>query len=185
MQVALVLRLTTEDRHPGARPKPRSGPAGWCLGLLLALAEAGSLAAQTAKVIQLRAADASGADHVDVIDDRGCNRENAFHALAEADLANCYCLRHAGTVFGYDRAFESLGALFVAFLDPDVDADGVAGTELGNIGTRVLCGNLGQGWMVHLKLFLLRIFSVSPDAAGRSVPPLPACASARSRHDSR
>ena len=48
------------------------------------------------------------------------------HALVRRSVAG---FAHAGVIAGEDDAFESLEALFIAFLDFDVHADGVAGAE--------------------------------------------------------
>src|SRR5581483_11291282 len=57
--------------------------------LLFAFAQACGLALEPAQIIQLGAAHAAGAHHIDVIDHRRMNRKNALHALPEADLAHC------------------------------------------------------------------------------------------------
>ena len=67
------------------------------------------------------------------------DRENALHALAEADLADGDGFAHAGVLAGDDGAFKRLQALFVAFLDLYVDADGIAGTELGDVRPSYSC----------------------------------------------
>ena len=101
---------------------------------------------RSAQIIQLGAADPAGAHHVDVIHHRSVQREDALHALAEADLAHGDGLAHAGVVLGDDGAFERLQAFLVAFLDLDVHADGVAGPELGMVAPLrlFLVQNLGQ-----------------------------------------
>ena len=99
---------------------------------LLAFSQTGGLALQAAQVIQLGPAHLARAHHVDVIDHLRMDREDALHSLAEADLANRDGLAQAGIVAGDQRSFESLEALFVAFLDLDVDPQGVAGPELGD-----------------------------------------------------
>src|SRR5262249_5615491 len=58
--------------------------AGGCFGrrvLAVHIAQAGSLALQSAEVIQLRAAHLRRPDHIDPINDFGVHRENALHAL--------------------------------------------------------------------------------------------------------
>src|SRR5215218_2999734 len=48
------------------------------------LLDLGGLAAQLAEVVQLRAADVTAGDDLDLLDDRGVYREGALHAHAEA-----------------------------------------------------------------------------------------------------
>src|SRR5690349_15957426 len=68
--------------------------------MLFALAEAGGLAPESAKVVQLGSADAAGADDIDVIDDAGIHREDALNALSEGDFADSDALAHAGIIAG-------------------------------------------------------------------------------------
>ena len=55
---------------------------------ILALGDAGRLAAATAQIIQLGAADLAAADHFDGFDQRRIDREDALDALAIGDLAH-------------------------------------------------------------------------------------------------
>src|ERR1035441_9339845 len=66
-----------------------------------------------------------------MIDDRSVHGEDALDALAKADLADGDALSHALAIAGDDGAFKSLEAFFFAFLDLDVNLNGVAGTKLG------------------------------------------------------
>jgi hypothetical protein len=50
---------------------------------------------------------------------------------AEADLADGDGLAHADVLARDDGAFKRLQAFLVAFFDADVDANGIAGAELG------------------------------------------------------
>src|SRR5207253_3004874 len=103
--------------------------------LALHIFETGSLATQTAKVIKLGAADFGRTHQLNPIDHARAHRENAFHTLPEADLAD----GEAGlrpTRSRQHHAFERLQALFLAFFDLDVNADGVTRDELGKVGTR-------------------------------------------------
>ncbi len=90
--------------------------------------ESSRFATETAEVEELGAADFVGANLLDLIDDLGVVGEDALDALAEAHLAN-----GEGTLCALaacdDHAFEGLEALFLAFLDLDLDANGVAGCE--------------------------------------------------------
>src|SRR5581483_276193 len=87
-------------RKPRARnsrsmvPSQRYLTAGWAgriptsFGELLAFLEPGGFAFQFAQVIQLGATHFTGADNIDMIDHARVQREDALHALAEANLAN-------------------------------------------------------------------------------------------------
>src|SRR6185312_3230802 len=109
---------------------------------LLALAQTGSFALKTAEVVELGAANASGTDHIDMIDYARVDGEDALHALAEADFADGDGFAHTGIIAGNERALERLQPLLVAFLDFDVDAEGVAGPERGDIRTQALLDKL-------------------------------------------
>src|ERR1035441_4500758 len=54
--------------------------------LLFALFETGGLAFQSAQIVELGAPRPARAHYVDVVDHLGVHREDALHALAEADL---------------------------------------------------------------------------------------------------
>ena len=96
-----------------------------------ALFEAGGFALQLAQVVKLGAAHFAGADHIDVVDDRSVDGEDALDAGAEADLADGDGFAHADILARDDGAFKRLQAFLVAFFDADVDANGIAGAELG------------------------------------------------------
>src|SRR5687768_4827986 len=118
---------------PAISRKPRDCASRSCLPLqrprnttaapLLAFLQTGSLAAQAAKVVKLRPAHASSADHVDMVDYRSVHREDSFDALAEADLANGDGLAHAAVIAGNDNTLKRLQTLLVAFPDFDVHPD--------------------------------------------------------------
>src|SRR6185437_10458066 len=83
------------------------------------------------------------------IDDARVDGEDALDAMAEADLADGDALTHSAVVAGDHDAFKGLEALFVAFLDLYVDADGVAGAKLRHIGSGVLFNRLSQLSVLH------------------------------------
>ena len=88
-------------------------------------------------------------------------REDALHALAETDLADGDALAHARTVAGNHGAFESLEALFVAFLDLHVHLDGVTGTEFGEFLFPLVLGNkLGQQRVLHDNVRNLLVYNM-------------------------
>ena len=57
--------------------------------------------------------------------------EYLFHAHAIGDTADGEGFVDAAVLLGDDSAFEDLDTLFCAFLDLDVDADGVADADDG------------------------------------------------------
>ena len=63
--------------------------------------------------------------------------EHALDAEAVRDLAHGEGGVQAGVLLGDDHAFVGLHALAVAFLDLDVDDDGVAGAEVGQLALRL------------------------------------------------
>ena len=119
-------------------------PAGWAGGLLKRDAFGERAYARTLPV----------SDLFDLVDDLGVEGENALHPLPKAHLAH-----GKGTlgsfVDGDDEAFEGLEALFIAFLDLDLDANLVAGDKRGQIGALQLVGQALHYWMYGHGLFLL------------------------------
>src|SRR5437879_5110148 len=66
------------------------------------------------------------------------HREGAFHADAEADLADGEGLPDTRPLPADHRALEHLDPFPVAFNDSDVDLEGVARTEAGDVVTEAL-----------------------------------------------
>src|SRR5205807_9651823 len=97
--------------------------------LALNIFQSSSFAAQTAQVIELRAAYFGRAHDIDFINDARTLREDALHALAETDLAHGEAgLRPARA--RNDHAFERLQALFVAFFDPHLNTNSIARNKI-------------------------------------------------------
>jgi hypothetical protein len=130
---------------PGSRRKLRSAGAS-----AFAFAETRRFAFEATEVIQLGSANPAGADDVDMIDNSGVHRENALDALAEANLADGDRFTHSGVVSGDYGTFEDLQALFVTFPDLDVDFDGVARPECGEVRPEILLNELAQQSVLHL-----------------------------------
>jgi len=96
------------------------------------------LATQLTDVVELGAADASGADNLDLIDDLRVKRKNSLDTMPEGNLAHREG-RPSTTMFHCNtNAFEHLDALFVAFLDLDVNFDGIARLEAGYVRAELL-----------------------------------------------
>src|SRR5215510_4754639 len=124
-------------------------PGFWLLvaaGRLLAgvaLADAGRLATQGAQEIEFGAADAPVFDDVDVIDDRRVKREDALDAYAERGLAHSDRLADAFPATRNYNPLERLQPLLgLALLDPDVNADGVAGNEIRDVAFQLRFFNI-------------------------------------------
>src|SRR5262245_33095941 len=100
----------------------------------VALADAGGLASQGGQEIKFGAADAPVFDDVDVINDRRVEREDALDAYAERGLAHGDRLADAFASTRDYNPLERLQPLLgLALLDPDVNADGVAGNEIRDV----------------------------------------------------
>ena len=82
--------------------------------------------------------------------------ENAFHGNVVGNLADREGLGDSVAAALDDHAGEGLDALFGAFDDLEVDADGVAGAELGKVGTEVpvMDGGDCRMHMISLSYFL-------------------------------
>src|ERR1035437_4159681 len=91
----------------------------------------------------------------------GVYREDTLHALAETDLADGDALAHARAIAGNQDAFEGLEALFLAFLDLDVNLDGVTGAKLGEFFLPLVLGNkLGQQRILHDNVRNLLVYNM-------------------------
>src|SRR3990167_7157963 len=99
--------------------------------VLLFLGNSGSLAAQPAKVIELRTAHTALAQDLDRVDQRTVERKHAFHAFAIGNLADGKVLVDATAGAGDADAFIGLNALARAFDHLHIDLQRVAGREVG------------------------------------------------------
>src|SRR3954452_16874658 len=124
MTAALELRLGRElvGRHRRRDERRRDAR------LLL---DARRLAGEIAQVEEARATDAAARDHIDLLDARRVQREDALDADAVADLADGERRAVTGAGLANDHALERLRALLLAFLDEDRHLDGVAHLEVG------------------------------------------------------
>src|SRR3954447_26409120 len=100
---------------------------------LAALLDLGGLAAEVAQVVELRAAYVATGHDLDLLEDRGVDREGALDADAEGDLADREGPADARALDSDHDALEHLDAGAVALDDLDVDLDGVAGAEGGDV----------------------------------------------------
>jgi len=117
--------------------------------------EAGSLATKPADVEQLGATNLVAANLFDLVDNLRVEREDTFHALAEAHLANGKGALRAA-IDGDYQAFKGLQAFLVAFLDLYLDANLVSRRNLGKVGAlELFCQTLHYGMNGHSRFLLL------------------------------
>src|SRR5882724_177938 len=107
------------------------------LGAGVDFTQTGGFASQLAQIIQLRAPHLRGAQDVDFVDDLGLDGEDSLDALSKADLADGEAGLRAARPRN-DNAFERLDAFLVAFLDLDLNFDGVSGAEVRDVGAAAL-----------------------------------------------
>src|SRR5262249_10252808 len=134
---------------------------------LFALAQTGSFALEVAQIVKLGAAYATGTHYVNVINNPGIQREDTFHALSETNLANGDAFAHRHAVTRNHDPFESLEALFIAFLNFDVDFNCVAGAEFGKrLLPLILIDVLSQQRVLHDDIFSveLLVYYIRPAA---------------------
>src|ERR1700759_2245643 len=108
--------------------------------------KARSLAAKSAEVEELRAANTGATNLLDLIDDLGVKGEDTLDALAEAHLANGKAALRS-VIAGNHDTFKCLEALFIAFLDLDLHAHCVAGDERRQVCAVQLVGKALHDWM--------------------------------------
>ena len=130
---------------------PAANCANWRLILLLGgfdFFDAGRFAAKFADVIKLRAPHSSGADYFNFVDHFRMKRKDALHTVSERNLANGEGRAGATVLLGDTNTFKYLDAFFVAFLDFDVDLDGVSRLEAREIRSYLL--TLNPVYCVHI-----------------------------------
>ena len=133
--------------HPSSCDGALFGGGGGFDDLALHFAQAGSLAAETAEIEELGAANLVGTELFDLVDDLGVEGKDALDALAEAHLADGEGAVGAAAA-GDDHAFESLEALFLAFLDLDLTRMVSPGANAGRSVRSCLAASFCMmGWM--------------------------------------
>src|SRR5699024_5279358 len=104
-------------------------------------ADASSLAAQFAQVVELRTTDITASEHLDLIDVGRVHREGALHPDAEAELTDGEGLADSVALAADDDSLEHLDTRARALDHLDVNVEGVAGAEFGNVGLQRGCIN--------------------------------------------
>lgn len=106
---------------------------------LAALLDAGSLAAQVAHVVQLRATYVTLADDLNLLQVRGVYREGTLNTDTEGNLADRERLTDAVTLTTNDEASEDLGTGNRTLDNLDVYVEGIARTEVRDIVAQLAC----------------------------------------------
>ena len=96
------------------------------------LADLGSLTDAAAQVIQLGAANITAAHGFDLLDEGGVDGEHLLDADAVGKTTNGEGLLKTAVLLRDDDALEDLDTLAGAFLDLDMNADGVADVDDGH-----------------------------------------------------
>ena len=90
-----------------------------------------AFAGTTTQVEQLCAADLALTDNSDLLDEGAVDGEDTLDADAVGNAANGKGLCDAAVLLSNDGTLESLDTLALAFLDTNINADGIADVELG------------------------------------------------------
>jgi hypothetical protein len=150
----------------------RLGNLGTGRARVAALRNAGGLTGAATQIVKLGAADGAAADHIDAVDVRAVQREDALDALAEADLADGEAAAHATVRAGDADTFEILDAGAVAFDHLHADAQRVARAEFRHrLGGGIALDLLGFERLdqVHVSSFPSR--RCAPEGDGLRAPP--------------
>ena len=116
---------------------------------LLRFFDASSFAREFPHVGDLVAADFTVLDHFDLGDRGGVDRESAFDTDTSGDLADGEGRGDPRAAALHNDAFEDLVTFLLVLDDADVDLDGVAAREIGNILAKLTGGDLIDKIVVH------------------------------------
>src|SRR5689334_454419 len=139
---------------------------------LAALLDLGGLAAQVAQVVELGAADVTAGHDLDLLEDRGVQREGALDTDAEGDLPDGEAATDARALDPDHDALELLDAGARALDDLHVDVDRVAGAELREVVALVGVAEIGDD-VAHVsphechRSAAVRVVSSCPNRSGR------------------
>ena len=111
--------------------------------------DASGFTAQVAEVIQFGATHTTHDRDFDLGDFGRVDGERTFDAATIGNLANGERFANATTATANDDTFENLDAFFVAFLNIDVHANGIAGTEIRQVGANLFLFNCCNNWASH------------------------------------
>jgi hypothetical protein len=97
-----------------------------------------SFSAELAHVIQLRPPDAPGTDNFDLVDDLGMEREYAFDAMSERNLADRKRRADTTVLLRNANALEDLDTFLIAFFDLHMDLNCIPRLESGEVRAKLL-----------------------------------------------
>ena len=106
--------------------------------VLQLLADLGSLTDAAAQVIELGAADITAAHGLDLLDEGRMDVEHLLDADAVGETTNGEGLLKTAVLLRDNDALEDLDTLAGAFLDLDVNADGIADVDNGHFLLQLL-----------------------------------------------
>ncbi|SBW04766.1 hypothetical protein KL86CLO1_11947 [uncultured Eubacteriales bacterium] len=102
------------------------------------LFDLGALAHAVAQIVEFRAANLAVTHQLDALNGRSMDGKYLLHADAVRYAANGDSLADAAVLLGNDGTLKNLDTLAAAFLDLDMDTDGVADLGNGGLGLEVL-----------------------------------------------
>lgn len=102
------------------------------------LANTGSLATTTTEIVQARTTHATSCYHLDFLGAWVVQGKSFFDADTVGDFADGIGGVHGATLTLDNDALENLDTLLIAFDNPNVDLDGIAGAEIRMIDAHLL-----------------------------------------------
>ena len=123
---------------------------GLLRGLLFDFLDPSGLAGELAHIVDASPTDTSMADDFDAGDRWRVNREDPLDADAIGDLADGSRLADPVATTLDDNAFVDLDPLLLVFDDPDVDPNGVAAREVGDVVAELTGSDFFNNLVVHV-----------------------------------
>src|SRR4051794_10169475 len=136
---------------------------------LLGAPQAGRLSLQLAQVEEASALHPTAGNHLDLVDARREDREDALHSDAVRDLAHGEGAAQVALLLADDHALEDLDALLVALADLRVYPDRIANTEGGELRPRLRLDVTPLPQLYRLRAHLARSFEGSRGASRRAI----------------
>ena len=101
--------------------------------------DSSSLSAEITQVVKLRTANSAEPYNVDMINNGRVQRKDTLDANAETDLSDSDRFTRSTVFAGDHYALKNLKTFFVAFLDADVDLNGIARLKRRDIFPQLCC----------------------------------------------
>src|SRR3954469_5208446 len=136
---------------------------------LLGALQAGRLSLQLAQVEEASALHPTAGNHLDLVDARREDRENALHSDSVGHLAHGEGAAQVALLLADDHALEDLDALLVALADLRVYPDRVADTEGGELRPRLRLDVTLLHQLDRLRAHLARSFDGSRGVSRRAI----------------